>query len=102
MGGGGPAKTVGDIAIGTIAGVPGIIGKQFAEKKVEEAMHPNIPTLQLPGEAPTPTNPETAAAVEEAQAKQRKPRGRAATLLTGGQGVSDSGLSISRRTLLGS
>jgi hypothetical protein len=41
------------------------------------------------------------AAQREAE-KQRKPRGRAATMLTSGTGLSDIGLNLARRTLLGS
>ena len=53
------------------------------------------PDPAAPGE-----DPETQANLEAARLKERKARGRAATLLAGGQKGIDSGTSV-RRTLLG-
>jgi hypothetical protein len=52
-------------------------------------------------EAPAPDNTETAEQMDEAVQQQRKPKGRLATMLTGGLGVDDEDLKVARRTLLG-
>lgn len=50
--------------------------------------------------APSLSNPETQSALEEARLRERKARGRAATILTGNSSNLAGGASL-RRTLLG-
>lgn len=73
-------------------------------EEVKKAMTPDIPVPQMAAAPPSPTSedPAVQADLTAAQDAERKARGRASTLLTGGRGVSDQGLSLSRRTLLGS
>lgn len=40
--------------------------------------------------------------VKQEEVRTSRPRGRSRTLLTGGQGLTDENLNVSRRTLLGS
>lgn len=77
---------------------------RFVEGEVKRAMTPDIPTPELAAAPPSPTSddPAVQADLTAAQDAERKARGRASTMLTGGRGVSDQGLSLSRRTLLGS
>jgi hypothetical protein len=60
-----------------------------------------LPPGETASAAPTPENPETQTKLDEAAAEQRKARGRASTILTGGSGVSGRA-QTARRTLLGS
>lgn len=65
--------------------------------------NPIIPTTAAAAPTaavPTPSDASTQADMAAAAADQRRARGRAATLLTGGQGDLDSA-SLSKRTLLG-
>ncbi|TXG77590.1 hypothetical protein E6Q11_02355 [Candidatus Dojkabacteria bacterium] len=68
------------------------------------------PEIQAPAPPPPPPSPvgadpaeaaKTQKAMEDAASAERKARGRAATLLTGGEGVEDPA-TISKRMLLGS
>jgi hypothetical protein len=58
-------------------------------------------STQLPAVPDPSTDPATQARLDDEQKAERKTRGRAATLLTGGAGVLSTA-SVARRTLLGS
>jgi hypothetical protein len=79
----------------------------FLKDRYQDATTPNTPTPELQGLPPSPTsaNPtmkaKTEAALSDAEAKERRGRGRASTILTSGSGLLSSGLSLSRRTLIG-
>jgi hypothetical protein len=80
----------------------------IAKQAYNQATNPQAPaqaqTMVMPP-SPFSANPSVAAAtnaaINTAQEDERKAKGRAATMLTGGTGVSDAGLTISKRTLLG-
>jgi hypothetical protein len=69
------------------------------------------PTVSAPPPAPPPPSPNsqdpavaaaTARKMDAAAAEERKARGRASTLMTGGEGVTDAPAPVSKRMLLGS
>jgi hypothetical protein len=77
--------------------MPKFFAQAFAGKAV--AVAPPTPTVPLP--PPTPEeDPETQKKIDKAQEAARRPRGQAATLLTGGSGDISS-VSSARKTLLG-
>lgn len=60
------------------------------------------PAATPPPPPPSPNDPATNQALDQASAAERKAKGRASTVLTGGTGLEDSPVMIARRTLLGS
>jgi len=61
---------------------------------------PSLPPLPLPPPPPDPADPEIEAARKRAQIAARNAKGRAATILTGGRGLSADG-PVNKKTLLG-
>lgn len=64
---------------------------------------PKIPVPQVQAPAPTASNsaPDLAVAQAAEIAKMKKQRGRAATMLTGGQGIIDDSAGIATKALMG-
>ncbi len=64
---------------------------------------PSMPALPAPPPSPLSADPEVAAKTaleqENAAKAERKTRGRASTLLTGGKGLTDEGMTSVKRTL---
>lgn len=75
--------------------ITGIFGAGGPEPKAPDL--PVSPTSEDPAVAK-----KTQDALDQAMSAERKARGRASTLVTGGQGITGASGSISRRTLLGS
>lgn len=94
---GGPATVAGS----TIASTPAksVLAGMAVKKGVESLLSPgdfNGPSTPAPA-APTPDAP----SVGEAGKEQLVPRGRAATILTSGRGLSDTPYQGARRVLMG-
>jgi hypothetical protein len=87
------------------------IGSGFrteAYNLLKGATSPEAPAIESTTAPPSPTSADAAvraqteASLSSAQeAERRRARGRASTLLTGGAGLNDSSLSLSRQTLIG-
>lgn len=86
-------------ATGLVAGPP-------AKKEIDKALTPDVPPISQAAPPPSPTSDDpatrrqTEAELAAARDRERKQRGRAATLLTGAGGL-EGAPSVSRRTLLG-
>jgi hypothetical protein len=98
-----PVKGLASVALGVMAapvlGIAGVAGINKAKAALGAAGE--MPDLEMADPNALPT-PETAAAeIDAAQAKVRKPQGRAATLLAGASAMGESGLQLAKRTLMG-
>lgn len=102
---------IGDISVGeagavaATGGLAGSIGLGL-KKSLDKGgfLNPEGPKVQegAAGGPPTPGDAQTSVQVEKAADQERKTaKGRAATLLTGGTGLTDT-VKTSKRTLLGS